>query len=173
LANCAKCRHAKEIERLRKICLGCAIGKDGCGLSNAGRSFVSFDAARDENCRNSMAMRALARESPDVVSSPLKPDERENLLRVIYMFSSLTYDEAGMVCRMMQGASLQAIARKSGQSLQTVHARWKSLVKRNPAWLALANGMIGSGRGRKPKLEETSQMDFFDRIGGVNGQTKT
>ena len=172
MANCAKCRHAKEIERLREICLGCAIGKDGCGLSKAGHSVISLDAARDENCRDRIARHGVQRDVPAVIESPLNPDEREHLLRVIYMFSSLSYDEAGMVCRMMQGCSLQMIAGESGQSLQTVHARWKSLTKRNPAWLSLANGMIGSGRGRKPEVRETSQMDFFDMMGGGNGQAK-
>ncbi len=172
MANCAKCRHAKEIERLREICLGCAIGKDGCGLSKAGHSVISLDAARDANCRDRIARHGVQRDVPAVVESPLNPAERENLLRVIYMFSSLSYDEAGMVCRMMQGCSLQTIAGECGQSLQTVHARWKSLTKRNPAWLSLANGMIGSGRGRKPDVRETSQMDFFDIMGGGNGQAK-
>ena len=178
MANCAKCRHAKEIERLRKICLGCSIGKvnkDGssnCGLSKAGHSVISLDAAKDENCRDRIARHGVQRDVPAVVESPLNPAEREHLLRVIYMFSSLSYDEAGMVCRMMQGCSLQQIADERGQSLQTVHARWKSLTKRNPAWLSLANGMIGSGRGRKPDVRETSQMDFFDIMGGGNGQAK-
>ena len=160
MANCTKCQHAKAIERLRRICLGCAIGKDGCGLSNAGRCVVSLDAARDENCRDRIMQRGTKRDAPALLSSPLNPAERENLLRVIYMFSSLSYDEAGMVCRMMQGCSLQTIAGECGQSLQTVHARWKSLTKRNPAWLSLANGMIGSGRGRKPQPKREKQMEF-------------
>ena len=167
MANCLKCQHAKEIARLRDICLECPIGKDECGLSNAGRSFVSLDAARDENCRDRMALKGLKREAPQVVESPLNPSERENLLRVLCMFSSLSYDEAGMVCQMMQGRSLQQIANERGQSLQTVHARWKLLTKRNPAWLSLANGMIGSGRGRKPEASAEVQMDFFDMMGGV------
>lgn len=162
MANCAKCRHAKEIERLREICLGCAIGKDGCGLSNAGRCVVSLDAARDANCRDRIAARhGVQRDIPAVVESPLDSGERENLLRVIYMFSSLSYDEAGMVCQMMQGRGLQQISNERGQSIQAVHARWKALVKRDPAWETLANCMIGSGRGRKPAAKTFRQMDLF------------
>ncbi len=166
MANCTKCQHAKDIERLRQICLGCAIGKDGCGLSNSGRSFVSLDAARDENCRDRMAQRAEKRDVPAPVSSPLNPVERENLLRVIYMFSSLSYDEAGMVCRMMQGRSLQQIADERGQSIQTVHARWKAITKRDKAWESLANCMIGSGRGRKPEAKKLEQLELFDTTEG-------
>jgi len=171
LANCTKCRHAKEIDRLRKICLGCAIGKDSCGLSNGGVSFVSFDAARDENCKQRIARRGVVREDVQIVETPLGGKERENLLRVIYMFSSLSYDEAGMVCRMMQGRTIQQIADERSQSIQTVHARWKSIVKRDPAWQAIMNGMIGSGRGRKPDPKPMQQLTLFDLMGGGNGQT--
>ena len=160
MANCAKCRHAKEIERLREICLGCAIGKDGCGLSKAGHSVISLDAARDANCRDRIARHGVQRDVPAVVESPLNPAERENLLRVIYMFSSLSYDEAGMVCRMMGGATIDDVAKEAGELPQTVHSRWQSLCKREPAFLSLANGMIGSGRGRKPQPKREKQMEF-------------
>ncbi len=166
MANCTKCQHAKAIERLRRICLGCAIGKDGCGLSNAGRCVVSLDAARDENCRDRIMQRGTKRDAPALLSSPLNPAERENLLRVIYMFSSLSYDEAGMVCRMLQGRSLQQIAEERGQSIQQVHARWKAITKRNRAWESLANCMIGSGRGRKPDAKTVEQLDLFGATEG-------
>lgn len=165
MANCTKCHHAKEIDRLRRICLGCSIGKAGCGLSKAGRSFVSLDAARDANCRDRITKRGVKRDAPAVIESPLNPNERENLLRVIYMFASLSYDEAGMVCQMMQGRTIQQIANERGLDIQVVHARWKSITKRNPAWLSLANGMIGSGRGRKPQ-KQFEQPSLFDMTGG-------
>lgn len=167
MANCTKCQHAKEIERLRRKCLGCAIGKDGCGLSHAGRCVVSLDAARDANCRDRIASRAVVRERSEVVETPLNPEERENLLRLLYMFSSLSYDEAGMVCRMMQGRTIQQIADERGQNIQVVHARWTAITARNPAWKSLANGMIGSGRGRKPSAKSLRQMDLFDTTGGA------
>ena len=172
MANCIKCQHAKEIDRLRKICLGCSIGKvnkDGsssCGLSNDGHCVVSLDAAKDENCRDRILRREADRSAPTILESPLNPAERENLLRVIYMFSSLAYDEAGMVCLMLQGRSLQEIADERQQKIQTVHARWKSIVKRNPAWESLANGMIGSGRGRKPEAKKVEQLELFDMTEG-------
>ena len=166
MANCTKCQHAKEIARLRDICLGCAIGKDGCGLSNSGHCVISLDAAKDENCRDRITTRGAVRDTPAVLQSPLNPQERENLLRVIYMFSSLSYDEAGMVCRMMQGRSLQQIADERGQSIQTMHARWKAITKRDKAWESLANCMIGSGRGRKPEAKKLEQLELFDTTEG-------
>ena len=117
--------------------------------------------------------RSVERCRAEIVESPLNPDERENLLRVIYMFSSLSYDEAGMVCRMLQGRSLQQIADERGQSIQTVHARWKAITKRNRAWESLANCMIGSGRGRKPDAKTVEQLDLFGATEGRgNGKTE-
>lgn len=165
MADCTKCQHSKEIDRLRQICLGCAIGKPDCGLSHAGRTFISMDAARDEACRDRIVRRGMVRDQPAVLETPLAPKERDHLLQVIYMFSSLSYDEAGMVALMMQGRSLQQIATERGEKLQTVHHRWKAIVKRNKAWESLANGMIGSGRGRKPDQSETEQL-AFDFMGG-------
>ena len=144
------CPHRPEIDRLRLICQDCAIGRAGCGLSKRGRSFVSFDAARGEKLRDRIAAYRVSAETPEVVVTSLGAAERENLLKVIYMFSELSYDEAGLVCRMLQNRSLQQIADERGLSIQTVHARWKALTGRNAAWKALANNMIGIGRGRKP-----------------------
>lgn len=172
MANCVKCQYAGEIDRLRQICLRCTIGKASCGLSNGGVSFVSMDAARDGNCRDRLAWRGLVRESAEIIQTPLDGEERERLLRVIYMFSSLSYDEAGMVALMMQGRSLQQIADERGQSIQAVHARWKSILKRNPAWRAVANGKINSGCGRKPSPKPMQQLDFFEMMGDGNGQTQ-
>ena len=84
------------------------------------------------------------------------------------MFSALSYDEAGMVCGMLAGRSLQQIAAERRQKIQTVHARWTSICKRNPAWKSLANGMIGSGRGRKPKRRKLKQLDLFDMMKGAD-----
>ena len=166
MANCAKCIYAKEIDRLRDICLGCSIGKDGCGLSNAGHSVVSLDAASDEKCKHKIERRRVFTSAPAVIETPLGAAERENLLRILYMFSSLSYDEAGTVCSMLAGKSLQQIATDRRQKIQTVHARWKFVCKRNPAWKSLANGMIGSGRGRKLKRKKLKQLDFFDMMKG-------
>ena len=65
-------------------------------------------------------------------------------------FSALSDVDAAIVCRMLRGERLVDIANAQGLALQTVHVRWKSLIKRNPVWKSLANGKIGSGCGRKP-----------------------
>lgn len=160
IANCLKCRHAKEIERLRKACLACSIGGEGCGLSRKGVSFVSLDAAKDGHNRDAILARRVGRYRPEIVQTPLGADERERHARLLNLFAQLTYDEAGMVCRMMGGATLDEVAKEAGELPQTVHSRWQSLCRREPAFLSLANGMIGSGRGRKPQPKRERQMEF-------------
>ena len=57
-------------------------------------------------------------------------------------------------------AALDEVAKEAGELPQTVHSRWQSLCRREPAFLSLANGMIGSGRGRKPQPKRERQMEF-------------
>lgn len=172
MANCTKCQHAKEIDRLRDICLGCAIGKDGCGLSNAGRCVVSLDAAKDENCRDLM----LSRVAVDYVRRKAGADNLWNVpaaalpyvRAALYPFSALSDSAAALVCRMLRGERLVDIANAQGLTIQTVHARWKSLIRRNPVWKSLANGMIGSGRGRKSKrAQPRGKPQMRERAGGA------
>ena len=147
---------------MRSICLKCATGKGNCGLSGGGVSFISFDAAENEKCRDKIASRRALRFIPEIVESPLHPKERENLLKILFLFGSLSYDEAGLVVRMMQGKTLNEIASERKQSLQTIHARWKALIERESVWIEIANGMIGSGRGRKP-TEKPKERDLFSQ----------
>ena len=138
----------------------CSIGGEGCGLSRKGVSFVSLDAAEDDHNRDAILARRVERHRPEIVKTPLGPEERERYIRLLNMFAQLTYDEAGMVCRMMGGATIDDVAKEAGELPQTVHSRWQSLCKREPAFLSLANGMIGSGRGRKPQPKREKQMEF-------------
>ena len=73
MANCLKCAHAKEIARLRDICLNCVIGKAECGLSHGGVSFVSMDAAKSPEMvtRGRVAPEYSTRSEP-ICSSPRK-----------------------------------------------------------------------------------------------------
>lgn len=138
----------------------CSIGGEGCGLSRKGVSFVSLDAAEDDHNRDAILARRVERHRPEIVQTPLGPEERERYLELLNKFAQLTYDEAGMVCRMMGGATIDDVAKEAGELPQTVHSRWQSLCKREPAFLSLANGMIGSGRGRKPQPKREKQMEF-------------
>ena len=167
MANCCKCSHAKEIARLRDICLNCSIGKAECGLSHGGVSHVSMDAAAD----GSLVLRG--RVAPDYVrpgrrdeqriETPLGPDERTNLLKVLVKFAELgaDWDDAGLICSMLNGKTIDQIARERCVSPQTVHARWTRITTADPTWRSIANGMIGSGRGRKPKRPKFMQMELF------------
>lgn len=165
MANCYKCAHAKEIARLRKVCLECNIGQPGCGLSNGGVSHVSLDAAENPetvltNGKVHPDWRAPGKREPQTVNTELGAEERANLYRLLVKFAELgrNWDDAGLVCGMLAGKTLDQMARERGLSPQTVNSRWKRIIKAEPVFLALKNGMIGKGRGRKPKRKRETQM---------------
>lgn len=165
MANCLKCAQAKEIARLRDICLNCVIGKAECGLSHGGVSFVSMDAAKSPEMvtRGRVAPEYSTRSEPNVkMDTPLGADERERLLLLLAKFAELSWDDAGLICSMLAGKTLDRIAQERKISPQALHARWTKLITRNPIWKALTNGMIGSGRGRKASAGPAqSQMELF------------
>jgi len=99
---------------------------------------------------------------PQKIETPLAGEERNNLLKVLTKFAELgsNRDDAGLVCGLLSGKTLDQLAREWGVSPQTVHSRWKKLIKADPAWLALKNGMIGKGRGRKPARRRETQMEL-------------
>ena len=103
------------------------------------------------------------RSEPNVkMDTPLGADERERLLLLLAKFAELSWDDAGLICSMLAGKTLDRIAQERKISPQALHARWTKLITRNPAWKALTNGMIGSGRGRKASAEPAqSQMELF------------
>ena len=151
--GCHNCPHDAEIARLRETCLACKRC-NGDKVKIGGWTHVSLDAARDESCR----ARILAETPPDYAPRAPSPRSRVDvpdfvlpyLLRIMEPFARLRDEDSLLVVAMMRGERLIDIVHRTGLSMQAVHARWKSLTKRNPAWLSLANGMIGSGRGRKP-----------------------
>ena len=152
-AGCHNCPHDAEIARLREVCLACKRCS-GDKVTLNGWTHVSLDAARNAACMAKM----LSMTSADYMPRSPSPRSRVNvpddvlpyLVAVIEPVTRLKDEHLLLLAAMLSGERLADIARRTGCRLQTVHARWKSLTKRNPAWLSLANGMIGSGRGRKP-----------------------
>ena len=151
-AGCHSCPHGAEIERLRETCLKCKRC-DGDFVKLSGLSRVSIDAAGDEACAEKM----LSMRSPDY--SPGKPSVSRvdvpkevlpYLLRIVEPISQLKDKDVLLIVAMLRGERLTDIARRTGRSLQAVHARWKKILRHYPAWKVFATGMIGSGRGRKP-----------------------
>lgn len=173
MADCCKCIHQREIDqleterkRLESICRNCIVGKHDCGLSHGGVSFVSSDAAADPELvyRGRIARDwvrpGVPREQPKL-ETPLGQKERDNLLMLLNKFAQLgsSYDDAGLICSMLAGKTIDEIARERNVSEQTLHARWKKICKKDPAWASLANGLIGKGVGRKP-TKQVTQGEF-------------
>lgn len=165
MANCTTCPNQREIDRIRSVCLACSIGGEACGVSHAGRSFVSLDAAGDPAkvyvSRAAPLSRAGGRADAPALDTPCSPEERERHLRLLRMFAALSWDDAGLVCALLRGETVGAIARARGVAYETVFLRWQKVKRANPAFAALANGFMGSGRGRKPKRRREVQGDLF------------
>ena len=153
-SGCHRCPHDAEIRRLREACLTCRrCGGDFIKLGSM--SHVSLDAARDEKCRHKIELKtAVEYRPPGGASAPvyrnIPPNVVPWLLDAFRAFADLNEGDAALVVLMMKGKRLVDIARDRGFHVQTVHARWKKIVSKNPVWKAIATGMIGSGRGRKP-----------------------
>lgn len=62
----------------------------------------------------------------------------------------ITPKQACIIVSMMKGRTLKQIAEDSGRSDQSCFSAWKIATETFPAIRSLANGRIGSGRGRKP-----------------------
>jgi hypothetical protein len=163
LANCFKCPHQREVDRLEKerkrleaICRNCIIKNHDCGLSHGGVSFVSSDSVPNPDIvyKGRIARDWQAPNAPNVqpkIESPLNQDERSNLLMLLNKFAELgsSYDDAGLICSMLAGKTIDQIAQERKISEQALHARWKKICKRDSTWESLANGLIGKGVGRK------------------------
>lgn len=173
MANCYRCAHAKEIERLRKICLECSIGRDECGLSHGGNSFVSVDATENAD------LVLDGRTAPDFnvpEYSPLdgidgKDEEEpaqdamdEKLLQLIRMFADIPSGCADLVSGMLRGETLAEMAKETKTSIQALHQRWKRVCAANPAWRSIETGMIGKGLGRKKRTFDVECAEAAEQM---------
>jgi len=160
--GCHNCPHDAEIARLRETCLACRrCNGDRVKIGEWTR--VSLDAGKDEAC----AEKILAHVPPDYAPREPAPRSRVDvpdcvlpyLLRVMEPFSGLRDKDVLLLVAMMRGERLVDIARRDGLTLQAVHERWQRMLRKNPIWAAVATGMIGSGRGRKPSKAKDEAKD--------------
>lgn len=73
------------------------------------------------------------------------------LPKVIKPFAVIGEQDAMLVASMMRGEMIGTIAKRHGLNYESVFLRWQKVKRHNPAFGALANGLMGCGRGRKPK----------------------
>ena len=162
---CHKCKHQREIDRLREICAACPGASDRFGGNvhlqaspdGSGELVLGKDGARIAPEWNPGSTTEESR-----VDVP--PDAREYLFRLLREFSQLTDAQASIACRMLRGETVMQMARGMEMSRAAVFARWKSLCSCSPVWASLANGSMGlRGGGRrktKPKGGE-NQLELF------------
>lgn len=160
--GCHNCPHDAEIARLRETCLACKrCNGDMVKIGEWTR--VSLDAGKDEAC----AEKILAHVPPDYAPRAPSPRSRVDvpdfvlpyLLRIMEPFARLRAKDLILLASMMRGERLVDIARRTGLTLQAVHSRWQRILCKNPIWAAVATGMIGSGRGRKPGKAKDEAKD--------------
>ena len=73
------------------------------------------------------------------------------LPKVIEPFAVIGEFDAVLVASMMRGEMIGTIAKTRKVKYETIFLRWQKVKRNNPAFGALANGLMGCGRGRKPK----------------------
>lgn len=130
-------------------CIAC---KGGDGISNKGHTFISIDAARDANAAQLIMGRVACDYRPNEHTHSRVNVPKEVLPYLedaIRPFTQLTDKDGLLVLAMMRGETLSDYSERTGAPFQTVYNRWRSLLKRNPIWYAIANGAIGIGRGRR------------------------
>jgi len=74
---------------------------------------------------------------------------------VLAPFADIGERDAVLIASMMRGEEVKAIAKRHGLNYTSVFLRWKKVKRNTPAFGALANGLMGCGRGRKPKTAQS------------------
>ena len=86
----------------------------------------------------------------------IKPPSREVcrlLTKALEPFAAIGEKDAVVLASMMRVELIGTIAKRQGVNYESVFLRWQKLNRINPAFGALANGVMGKGRGRKPKAK--------------------
>jgi len=146
--TCHKCPHNAKIERLRAICSKCQLG-DKCAVSGT----TSLDALTDGaletgNLRAKMAadVSSVATFNPDELDAPADdaarrvvpsmPEEAEEyVLELLRLFAALTLADVLVVHGLLRGWGVMRMANMYGESKQTIFARVKVAMRRNP-WIS-------------------------------------
>lgn len=72
---------------------------------------------------------------------------------VLAPFMDLGEWDAILIASMMRGETIGTISARVGVKYESVYLRWKKITRNLPAFGVLANGLMGCGRGRKPKAK--------------------
>ena len=147
---CHKCPHNAEIRRLRETCIACVRkGGNKCDDVNCGRwHHVSLDAMGGETYGNMSPPPDYTPRAPSPPSRVRVPAEvLPYLVKAFEPMTRLTDREASLLAAMMRGETQIEIARRTGVTKAVINLRWRNLVRRNPIWIAVANGFTGRKGG--------------------------
>ena len=185
--TCAKCRHNREIARLREICSKCRLGGE-----IAGDGSVSLDAIHDGTVDRLAKVAPNhptsytfdpgeidePRREPDPATrtrdalttllacvAALPYEQVAQLVKIADTFKTLTRQEFEIVAHFLNGGTMIGYAEAHGLTKQTAFARIKSLFTTRPIFKAIANGGLTHGKGGRVALPRPEyQTNFLDKL---------
>lgn len=132
MPECHKCPHNGTGN---PICLTCAGPPD---TNHRGRSHISIDAGEGAQTLGEVAASMQVQEADQqTVREPAGIDAAR---RVLHEFVTLADDDVRLVCSLMRGESMAAVAKREGLTRAAVSWRVKRLVAKHPVFSFLRQG---------------------------------
>lgn len=133
MPECHKCPHNGTGS---PACLTCAGPPD---TNHRGRSHISIDAGDDAQTLGEVAasMQQMQEAEQQTGREPAGIDAAR---RVLHEFVTLADDDVRLVCSLMRGESMAAVAKREGLTRAAVSWRVKRLVAKHPVFSFLRQG---------------------------------
>jgi hypothetical protein len=119
------------------ICLSCAGPPD---TNHRGRSHISIDAGDDAQTLGEVAASIQQMKEADQHDGHKEPAGIDAARRVLHEFVTLADDDVRLVCSLMRGESMAAVAKREGLTRATISWRVKRLVAKHPVFSFLRQG---------------------------------
>ncbi len=150
MPECHRCPHQAEIDRLRAICSACGGPRDD---AHRGRSFVSFEAARDSA--------RILRPAPDwrppsgdggatrsLVREKIPEEALGHVREALRPFWEMSLTEWIVAGGKVRGMGNEEIASALGWTPNRVFKAWERVVARHGAFAAIMTGLDRKDRRR-------------------------
>ena len=133
MPECHKCPHNGTGN---PICLTCAGPPD---TNHRGRSHISIDAGEGAQTLGEVEASMQVQEEADQQTA-MEPAGIDAARRVLHEFVMLADDDVRLVCSLMRGESMAAVAKREGLTRAAVSWRVKRLVAKHPVFSFLRQG---------------------------------
>lgn len=133
MPECHKCPHNGTGS---PACLTCAGPPD---TNHRGRSHISIDAGEGAQTLGEVAASMQQMQEADQQTA-MEPAEIDAARRVLHEFVMLADDDVRLVCSLMRGESMAAVAKREGLTRAAVSWRVKRLAAKHPVFSFLRQG---------------------------------